>query len=657
MNFRYAPLALALVQCSLSAAPTASGGGDDIVVTASRMPVTLAEAGSSVTVVTHEEIEQRGATFLTDLLRDVPGLAVSRSGGVGRYAQVRMRGAEANQVLVLIDGVKANDPTRDDAFDFTHLLASNIERVEIVRGPQSALWGSEALAGVINIVTAQRKEPWHADVAVEGGSFDTYGFNGSVGHAGTNHHVNLGVGYYDTGGANISRTGPERDGYRNTTLNLKGDWSPIDALRADFTARVLDAKTEYDSTDFTTGIPGDTPGMTHLLQSFLGGHVQWGSFDEHWVQDLSVNWSGVRNRDTDPAIFDQRRTYGNRYGVSYQSTFAFATPGLLDAHHTFTAGLDYERRDFRQRAPASIFGDPNQDRELDVLGYVGEYRMRFLTSWLFAASARYDDNSDFADIGTYRLSLTRDFKATGTSVTVAYATGQKAPTFYDRFGFSSGGSFGPVFIGNASLKPERSQGYEVHLSQSLLAERVRLNATWFRERLEDEINGYVADATGATATAINLRGTSPREGVELEGEAHLDTHWSLHAAYTYLDSQSRNATTSLLQHAVRRPRHSASGSVNYAFDGKRGNVDVHVTHTGDQADDFFPPPFFAAQRVTLADYTLVGVSASWKVLPHVSVLGRLDDLVDQRYEEVYGYRSEGFGAFLGVRFDTSALGL
>lgn len=655
MLFRYAPLALAALPFALAADPAPSSL-DEVVVTAARTPVTLGEAGSSVTVITREEIAQRGATFLTDLLRDVPGLAVSRSGGVGQYTQVRMRGAEANHVLVLIDGVKMNDFTRDDAFDFSHLLASNIERVEIVRGPQSALWGSEALAGVINIVTAQRNEPWHGDLAVEGGSFDTYDFNGSVGRAGANHHLNLGVGYYDTGGTNVSRLGNERDGYRNTTLNLKGDWSPRDALRADLSVRVTDAKVEYDGTSFLTGLPADSAGMTHLLQHLIAGHLQWGTFDEHWVQDLSVNWSGVHNRDEDPGVSDPRKSSGDRYGVSYQSTFTFATPAFLNASHTFTAGLDYERRDFRQRGPLSFGADPNQDRELDVMGYVGEYRARFLTSWLFAASARYDDNSDFASIGTYRLSLTREFKRTGTHVTVAYATGQKAPTFIDRFGYYASG--GLPFVGNASLKPEESHGFDVHVSQSLFGDRFLLDATFFRERLEKAIDGFHFDPARLVWTAVNLPGKSPREGVELAGEARLDQHWTLHAGYTYLDAENRDAATGDLERALRRPRHSASGSVNYAFDGKRGNVDLHLTHTGSQADIFYDPnPPFGARTVSLADFTLVGISADWRVLPHVAVFGRIDNLVDERYEEVLGYRGQGLGAFLGLRFETGALGL
>lgn len=643
---------LAVVPAVFAAPDGSNSYRDETIVTAARIPVTVGESGSSVSVINRTDIEERSPIFLTDLLRDVPGLAVSRLGGSGKLTNVRVRGAESNQVLVLIDGIEANDISGDDAFDFSHLQASGIERVEIVRGPQSALWGSDALAGVINIVTTQSDKPWQADVATEAGSFGTLRTNANLGAAGPNYHGNLGLGYYDSRGTNTSRNGAEADGYRNGTLNLKLDWQPLQRLRLDFSGRLVDARNEHDN-DLGLGIPSDTPGVSRVFQSYVGTRAQLSTFDGHWVHSVNWTWSRNDNQDKDPAVFQDGSTAGDKYAVNYQSTWNFATPGFLDAQHVFTAALNYEKQEFKQRGPVTVFGDPNQDRAYDMAGYIGEYRLRLAEVYLLSASARYDDNSAFADIGTYRLSFTREIPQTGTSVGVSYGTGQKNPTFIERFGFSSGGLFSPTFIGNASLRPEQSKGWELRVNQALFADKLLLGATYFHEQLQDEINGFVVDPTFTLATALNLNGTSKRQGVELSTQARLSSQVSLNAAYTYLDSTQIDASTRRRVDEIRRPHHQGSVSLNLVTSDRRGNLNLHLSYSGEQVDDIFLPPFFAPARARLDPIPLAGVSASYRIAPYLTLFGRVENMFNERYEEVFGFRGEGVSAFLGVRLHTA----
>ncbi|MGH8598043.1 MAG: TonB-dependent receptor, partial [Gammaproteobacteria bacterium] len=234
---------------------------EEIIVTAARTPILSRQAGPGVTVITRKMIAARNPQYVAELLRDVPGFAVSRSGGVGKQTQLRVRGGESNHVLVMIDGIEANDFSQDDAFDFAHLQAADIERIEIVRGPQSALWGSDALAGTINIITRAADQALTARGGLEAGSFSTSAGRASVGTRQDSYHANVALSYVDSAGTNVARRGNEDDGYRNGTANFRFGWQPLDAISVDLTGRIVEAENERDS-DIGLGIPSDTPGET-----------------------------------------------------------------------------------------------------------------------------------------------------------------------------------------------------------------------------------------------------------------------------------------------------------------------------------------------------------------------------------------------------------
>lgn len=648
-------LLAAIVCCGLPYAHAADTRADrqreEILVTASRVPTALRNAGAGATVITREDIERRNPAFLTDLLRDVPGFSVSRAGGAGKFTQLRVRGAEANQVLVLIDGIEANDITRADEFDFAHLGTDDIERVEIVRGPQSALWGSDALAGVINIITRKGEGKPQARATVEYGSFGSNRLSGSVGAGNDRYDGSLALTYLDSGGINISERGDEEDGYRNGTLNTRLGWQALPQLRLDVTGRLSDIRMATDG-DIGLGRPSDTAGRTDILQAYAQGRAQLSTFDGHWQHQLSGAWSKMDNVDRDAAVFLDGQVVGHKHSIDYQTTLQGETRSLVPASHSLSLAIDYEQQRFHQRGPVTVFGDPNQDRDYQVIGYAGEYRVTFADATTLGASGRWDDNSEFADIGTYRFSLVHDVARWGTTVSAAYATGQKAPTFFDRFGFSFGGLFAPTFVGNTAVKPETSRGWEVGITQAMLAERLVLGATWFDERLEDEIDGFVVDPATFTATAVNLDGQSRRQGLELTGNARLPRGIELRASYTWLDATQPDRVGGGEVDEVRRPRHQFASSASWTSAARRAVLDLHLTHTGEREDDSFLPPFFAPSRVTLDPYTLLGISGRYRVNPQVTLLARVENMLDDDYQEVFGFETEGLSAYLGLRFET-----
>ena len=634
----------------LAAPPTHhdQASDEEVVVVASREPIPRRDAGPGVTVISNAELTARNASFLTDALRDVPGFAVARAGGIGKQTQVRVRGAESNHLLVLIDGIEANDFSRDDGFDFGHLMTSDIERVEIVRGPQSGLWGSDALAGVMNIITEQATKPLESHLAVEYGSFDTRLVNAGLGGKVESLAANLGFTHVDSGGTNVSRAGSEKDGYHNNTLNLKLGWSPWQALKIDFTGRLADIDNQTDG-DLGLGIPSDSPGLTHTTQEYVGGRAAWTTFGGHWLHTFTGSITRISNQDADTATQISGRTAGTKNKLGYQSTWRFATDFGIAAEHSFTAAVDYERTTFHQRGPVDVFfGDPNQNHTFTSAGYVGEYRLTLAQHTRFGASGRFDDNHQFASLWTYRVSASQDIPRTDTVISFAYATGQKAPLFTELFGFSSGGLFNLPYLGNRAVTPEQSRGYEVGVTQSLLADRVTLSTTYFNERLSDEIQGFVLDPTFSFFTAANTPGISTRDGIELAFSAAVNPQLKLNGSYTYLEATELKDGKRVDE--IRRPNHSGAASAVWQSSDARTGFALHLTVTGGRDDFFFEPsPPFQQLRERLTPYTLVSISASHQLTSCLALTARIENLADEHYEDVFGFQNPGVAGYLGVR--------
>ena len=608
-----------------------------IVVTASRTPMSLGSTGSSVSLITREDIERRGSAFAIDLLRDVPGIAVSRSGGIGSQAQLRVRGSEANHVLVLIDGIEANDPTAGDEFQFEHLATSDIERIEIVRGPQSALWGSDAVGGVINIITRRPTSPFEAEGQLETGSFDTIRGGTRLGVTNDRYQIGLGLSYLDSDGTNVSRSGDETDGYRNAIANLTARVDAFENTRLDFAARLTDSTIQFDSTDFlVTGLPTDTDRSSESRQNYAkaSATIDSGNWITHSIKltYLDTNSENYFDGSSVSSLSAQK------LGLYYQGDFSL--PGSLD--DTLTFALDHEGADFSQRGAASPFGDPNHAQSLDTTGYILEYRANPTDALNLSAAARHDQSSDFDRVTTYRLTASYALANGRTLLRGSVGTGQKSPTFIERFGF-----FPDAFLGNEALKPEQSQGWEVGIDRSFLDDRLTLSATYFDEVLEDEINGFVFDPVALQFTAANQPGKSYRQGLETSISADPTDALRITASYTYIDSTQPDAAGNQIDE-LRRPRHMAGLNVNYVFSA-RVNVNLNVSYNGSQYDNFFPPFPRPAERHELASYRLVSLAGNVRLTERLELFARLENLLDEDYEDIFGFATPGIGTYIGIR--------
>ena len=575
--------------------------------------------------------------YLADLLRDVPGFSVSQSGGIGAQTQIRVRGAEANHMLVLVDGIRANDPASVDEFQFQYATTANIERIEIIRGPQSSIWGSDAMAGVINIIrTKDTRETWLSGSA-EGGSFSTFNAAVDGGLSRENFRLQGGVSYYTTDGINIAREGDEKDGSDNTTANVGFEWDINDAWSFLASGQYVDAETQFDDVDFfVTGLPIDTDRVTKADRTYLRGEVRYKPADSRWSGNASVNYTDSDNKNFYDGIFNS--------STAAEVVDARARGSVLlgeERHHRLTGAFDYIDTDFSQRGEALPWGDPNQDQSYDQTSLAAEYVGKYSSGFTWTVSGRYNDFSDFDDITTWQSAFSYQ-ASEALRLRGSVGTGFKAPTFTERYGF-----YPDQFIGNPDLKPEESRGWELGFDSRWMDQGVTFGAVYFNSKLEDEIDGFVFDPETFLFTAKNRDTDSHRKGVEVVFDWKPLTNFDIAANYTYTDSTEPMGEEDIRE--LRRPRHMGSLSLQYRFADDRAYANLNLSYTGKQYDVFFDPATFVSEQVELDSYTLLDLAGGWKINQSLELIARITNLTDEEYEDVLGYSTRGRGYFGGIR--------
>lgn len=620
------------VSVVMSQAFAADDSMDQIIVTGARTPIPATDVGSAVTIITRDDIERRQVRYVTDLLRGVPGFAVSHTGVIGSQTQVRVRGSEANQVLVLVDGVRANDPATGDEFRWEYLSTANIERIEIVRGPQSALWGSDAIGGVVHIITRSRTASRGGHAYVETGSKDTFNAAISGGLGGQNWSIDLGAERLATDGFNASRQGDENDDARIVTATLDARFAPTEAASFSLGARTVDARSQFDAVDFfVTGLPFDSDVATNTRQSYAHLGATLGTADARIRHHVRAQYFDSDNRNLVDGSYDSSAS-SDRATFGYQADFSLPQSSRL------SLAVEHEKTRFRQ-AGAVVFDDPNQDQRTTVTSAIADAHGRVSETLTWLLSLRYDDNSDFKDIVTGRASLAWSI-ADATTLRAGIGTGQKTPTFIERFGY-----FPQSFVGNDGLKPEKSTSYEIGIDQAFDALRVQLSL--FNQDLDDEINGfYCPNPWPAPCTAINMDGSSSRRGVEMGAQWSASDRLTVGATYTYTHSEDADSATEL-----RRPRHSGSLHLDYSFADERGLVALAADYGGTRKDVFFPPWPDPSEIVTLSNYWLVDLTAQYGISDTLRLFARVSNLFDEEYEQVYGYNTPGRSIYGGMQLE------
>ena len=583
---------------------------EELVVSASR----LGPVDQHVAVLDEEQLAF--GVHASDVLRMLPGLALATSGNRGALTQGRLRGAEANHLLVLVDGVAVNSPAAGSEFDFGGLDFAAARRVELLAGPQSAIWGSDALAGVLYIDTTPRQSRRRATFGF--GSANTRDADVGWSAVGERGFGALDLGWIASDGSNAALVGDEQDGYANRAAHLRaggsaGRWELSSSLRWN------DARVEYDPSPPPLFVPADGDRTTRNRTALLKAEVRWkglgrvvpaltlASFDA----DLANRADGVATN-----------TYAGR-----RDRVTLSANMLFDRQRVNLA-VEAESERFEQRGTATAFGDPNQRQRTATASVIGEYQVDF-PRLAATASLRRDFNDAFEHASAYRVGVTtlgnpRWFASAGRGV--------KNPTFTERFGFTP-----DTFIGNPDLEPEVASGLEAGLKWAWDGGSLVVLA--FDNALRREIDGFAFDPERGGFTAQNRAGKSRRRGAELTVEATL-RRLRMRASYAFVD-----AADSADEREVRRPRHLANLSLRVPAT-RRWTVGMGLSHVGSSLDNDYST--FPARRVTLAEYRLVRFDAAYRASPSWRLSLLVDNVLDGDGADLFGYRSPGRTALARV---------
>ena len=627
-------MCIASIISGFSAAHQVDADMENILVSASLLPITSKRSANAITIIGSDQIKNRAVVSVSDLLRDVAGLAVSRSGVQGSQTQIRVRGGEANHLLVLIDGVEVNNPSQNDEFNWGNLVASDIERIEVIRGPQSSMLGSDAMAGVVNIITRSADQPLSTNIFSEIGSFNTQNNGISIGLKDGAFDMRLGISDLQTDGDNISRSGSEKDGYENTNLNLKSGWRVSNQLNLTLAARQSDGINEFDADINFDSLIDDQDDLSKFLSSTKRLKADYSSLDGHWQHQLSIARSTNENAEFNGNI-PGTATYSNKDQQRLVSSLLWG-----ELNHRLSFLVEREEEKFQQRGVINDYGifgiyDPNQKRSRDTDSMALEYRADISDKLTVAASTRYDDNSEFNTGNTSRIEAIYQINDS-LRMRSAYGTAIKNPTFTERFGFYTN------FIGNPSLEPEQSSNWELGIDQQFLGGHSSISFTLFNSELENEIDGNFVDPVTFRYTSVNRAGLSKRQGMELTTLNQFNDAVSLNFSYTYTDAVESDGNYRYVDE-VRRPRHT--GSLNLSWQVKDTlHINTNAQHNGSQIDVVYP------ENVKLADYTLINLSANYKATQNLDIYIRFDNLFDESYEEVFSYQTLGFSANVGIRY-------
>lgn len=606
-----------------------------LIVSGSIAAIEQARFNGSLTVIDQQQIAASQAIYLSDLMRAVPGFAVSQAGGVGKQTQIRVRGSEANHILVLIDGVRANDPALGDEFNWHYALNNNIERIEIIRGPQSTIWGSDALSGVVNIITKKATKD-QAKLTVGVGSFNDKELTAEGSLGDEQFSLNGSIQRLDSGGSNVSLSGDEKDGLESTAADLAINYQPGQRFNLDLKLHQQDILNEYDAVSYVTGLPQDADLWTE--SKITRGSLNFGFSSERlWSGKFSIQQTHNRHDN-----FSLGR-------ISTGGTDAETTEMILDNSLQFTSKsrlslrLNQREIDFSQSGTASPYGDPNQQQTYRVLGTAVEWNQQIGSAFDWNLSFRKDDFSRFQDVENQQIAAAYRF-SDATRLFANFATGSKAPTFIERFGYTPNS-----FVGNPNLKPEQSDSWELGLQQNWQQGKHQLTAVYFNQDLQDEIDGFFYNPAIGAFTARNKTGDSKRQGVELSFNSQLSAAFSLQFNYTYTDAEEQNAAAEQITE-IRRPKNIAALIGNYRFAQQRGHLYLQANYQGKQFDYFFDPVSYQRETVELDQVVTVDTAIAWKLSEQIKLNFRVNNLFDEKHQQVYGYARPGTNAHFSVTF-------
>ena len=605
----------ALLAATPALAQVVAGDDDNIVVTASGIAQPRDEVGQAITVIDADTIRARQSVDVVDLLATTPGVRFNRTGTTGSVAGISLRGAETTQTLVLIDGVKVNDPSGiGDGYDFGHLLTGNIRRIEILRGSNSVVYGSQAIGGVVNIMTGTPVDGFGANASVDYGYSDTLNAKADVSGSRGIASGGIGAAYFRTDGISSAVGGTEKDGYENIATNARLTLAFSDALSLDLRGYYIRGDLDYDS---FFGASADSSDVSKLDQYVGYAGINLKLLDGKLTNRAAVTY--LRNdrdyyfvRGTDPDYGYS----GTNLRFEYEGVYAPVDQAKL------IFGYEHEAPDY------DFFGFGSTDSaKANIDSVYGLAIVKPFTGLAVTGGVRHDDHSQFGGATTFGANANYSPNAGATNVRLSYGEGFKAPSLYQLY---------DSFSGNSALRPERSKSYDVGFDQRLDDGRAILSVTAFLRNTRNQIN-----YDNATFTYGNIDRTRAK-GVEASLALKPVDALTVTGSYSYVDARDRSVdSVNFGNRLARRATNAVSVSADYAWSFGL-STGATVSMVGDSFDN-------AANTRRLDGYALVGVRASLPIGERLEIYGRIDNLFDETYATAYGYGTYGRSAFGGVR--------
>jgi len=602
--------------------------GDEIIVTATRLATRRREVASSVTVITAAQMERKGVRTVAQALRDVPGLDVTQNGPTGGVTGVSLRGAKTDQTKVLIDGVCVNDPIAPTGgYNFANLLTEDIERIEVVRGPQSVLYGSDAIGGVINIILKRGKGKLNGYAKAWGGSYHTYGETVAGGGSRGWLDYYASITRLDTRGFSAAAFGNgnhEPDGFGSTSYMAKVGITPSEHFETTMLVKGHASRIEVDD----GGGPGQDDKNRFGKDRSLLIKIQpkLTLLDGRWEQRFA--FSHVRNRRTDhdgPTGDRAQSDYnGERTKFEWQHDLRLHKTNLL------TVGVETEEDAGSSTYFSDAFGayhDHFSRMSMRTSGVYVQDKINIAETFFTTAGVRLDEHDEFGQAVTWRVAPALWIKRTQTKLKGAIGTGFKAPSVYQLFA--------PLY-GNLSLQPEKSLGWEVGFEQYFCKKSVGWEVVYFENNFTNLID--------FSAGKYNNVGQAFTQGVETTAKWQPCKAFELSANYTYLRSLDKQTGEDL----IRRPRHKFSVDVSVSPTEKL-RLSAGVGFVGGRNDLVFDPATFATRRVRLAKYATWRFGAEYDLCKNVTVFGNVENAFNEQYENVSGYGTPGMAVYAGAK--------
>ncbi|MEO1656994.1 MAG: TonB-dependent receptor [Pseudomonadota bacterium] len=577
---------------------------DVIVVTGTRLPTPLDQVGRSVSVLTGDEIQLRQQQFLYDALAAVPGVQLLRTGSFGSAATVSIRGLDSDQTLVVQDGVVVNDPSSfGNGFDFSTFDTSDVERVEVIRGAQSTLYGSDAIGGVINIVTKDGRDGFGGDALVEVGSFDTVRAGANIYGGNDTASGRISVAGFTTNGfssADEASGNTEDDGFDNLTVSAKGRYEPTDALRFDLVTRYQNGENEFDG--FGSGGPVDADEVGETESLTVAGFATHTALDGVIENRVGITYLRNDRLNVTEGVtsFD---ALGTRISYEYQGTIR-PTDKI-----SIVAGAEYDE----QESEVAVGFGGNQ--EIETTSGFGLVQLSPTETVTLNVGVRHDTSDTFDAETTFNASAAVTVPQTGTILRGSYSEGFRAPTAGE-LGF------------NPDLFAEFSDGWDIGLEQPVANGRARFSATYFDQKIDDLIAFDLADFT-----FVNIQEFESK-GVEIALDADLYGWLTFRSAYTYVDATNVTTTNA----ALNQPDHRVNVEIA-AQATDRLTLSVGINHNSSELDGVN----------TLDAFTLLSLRGQYALNDAIELFARVENATDADYQDNFGYGTAPVSAFGGVR--------